>query len=98
MLNMPKEKDALTQIKGVFVKQWEAINRDIQKLNELDDEKLLLNIQARKILGYYLDKFKELSLLPLDKKNIREISRLLDSLKYLVKVLLKLGKKKRPLS
>jgi hypothetical protein len=91
-----KIKD-LSKTRVALTERWDAINRDIQHLALLDQEKKLLNLQARKILTDYLDRFKELAASPAEPKVYRELARLLDSLEYLIKILSKRGKKKRPL-
>ena len=94
---MAKKIQDFTRTRAELTDRWNAINADIQKLAALDQEKLILNTQARKILKFYLDRFKDLAAGPTAPKTIKEADRLLESLRYLVKVLLKMSKKKRSL-
>ncbi len=95
---MKKKTDDLTKVKAILTKRWETINKKIAKVKVLDNEKMLLNIHARKVLGAYLDRFNELCHAPAIPKTYMELARTLDAMDYFVKTLLKLGKKKRPLA
>lgn len=95
MAKQLSKEETLAKIKAVLLKKWEKINAELQRIKQLDEQKLLLNTSARIIITYYLDKFKELAGNPPTKQNIKEIVALLNSLEYLNKVLFKIAKKKR---
>lgn len=91
---MTKEEKALKKVKALLTKHWESNDKILKRVVKSDKSTQVLNTPARKILKTYLDRFTKLAGSPTEVKTLKELDVLLDSLEYLMKVLLKIAKKK----
>lgn len=80
--------------RNLLAEKWRKAQALFDRIEPINKQTLLLDTSIRDILQIYLNKFGKLAEQPPEDAPLRELDNLLDSLEYLLKVILEKGKRK----